>query len=402
MSNLIKDGAGRTADPDAHRRIGEALLEIDSLLDRIERSTTHYQVLGLERSSDRDQITAAYRETVTVLGRASNELTGMIPLDQLARVKAALGRAGQAFTVLNSIGKRADYDNWLRKRSTRPAMDLPIGSEAAPDEARAGARTAAGPGAKSEAADAATASRTIQHTESIYQGRVYGNLPGGNKGSDRRRCSRLSINIPGRVTGFNKDGEKWNEMIRTLDVSRMGASLAMKGHPKVGQVLHLTLPLPAKLRSHGYTEPSYHTYVLVQRVEPTTADSRVVGVEFLGVRPPAEYFDSPWSVFKAAQWRGPDRRRTPRFDRAEPVMIQYLNQALELLGSGSAKTENISALGARICIAEAVPDFEFLRVSSTGAGFEGLAAVCNRYRGSDRRLRLCVRLLDRQRPGLSG
>src|SRR5262249_32600827 len=346
MSNVIKDGAGGlAADADAHRRIGEALLEIDSLLDQIERSTTHYQVLGLERSSDREQITVAYRETVTVLGRASNELTGMIPLDQLARVKAALGRAGEAFTVLNSVGKRSDYDNWLRKRSARPAMDLPLGSEAAADEAKPEGRKAADSAANTEAADAATA-RTIEHTESIYQGRVYGNLPGGNKGSDRRRCGRLSINIPGRVTGFDREGGKWNEMIRTLDVSRMGASLIMKGHPKVGQVLHLTLPLPSKLRSHGYTEPSYNTYVLVHRVEPTRGDSRVVGVEFLGVRPPSEYFDSPWSVFRPAEWRGPDRRRAPRVERAEPLVIQYLNQALEMLSGGFAKTENISIFGA--------------------------------------------------------
>jgi len=251
-----------------------------------------------------------------------------------------------------------------------------------------------------QGADGATGSRTIQHTESLYQGRVYGNLPGGNKGSDRRRCSRLSINIPGRITGFKKDGEKWNEMVRTIDVSRMGASLAMKEHPKIGQVLHLTLPLPAKLRSHGYTEPSYHTYVLVHRVEPTTTDSRVVGVEFLGVRPPTEYFDTPWSVFRAAEWKGPDRRRAPRINRVEPLAIQYLNQSLEVLGSGPGKTENISAHGARICVADPAPDFEFLRITSSSTGFESLAAVCNRYRGKDSRLRLCVRFLEGQWPNL--
>jgi hypothetical protein len=189
-------------------------------------------------------------------------------------------------------------------------------------------------------------------------------------------------------------------MVRTVDVSRMGASLAMKQHPRIGQVLHLTIPLPAKLRSHGYTEPSYHTYVLVHRVEPTTGDSRIVGVEFLGVRPPAEYFDNPGSVFRSAVWRGPDRRRTPRVDRAEPLVIQYLTQTLDVKGSGSAKTENISSFGARICIVEAVPEFEFLRVSSSATGFESLAAVCNRYRGSDGRLRFCVRFLDQQWPGL--
>jgi hypothetical protein len=181
----------------------------------------------------------------------------------------------------------------------------------------------------------------------------------------------------------------------------MGACLAMKERPKVGQVLHLTLPLPTKLRTHGYTEPSYHTYALVHRVEPMRGDSRVIGVEFLGLRPPAEYIDSPWSVFRAAEWRGPDRRRAPRINRAEQVELEYLSQSHELLGSGSARTENISALGARICPSDAVPDFEFLRVSSSSAGFESLAAVCNRYRGSDGRLRLCVRFLDQHWPGMA-
>ena len=91
MSDSIKDvGGGFAADPDAHRRIGEGLLEIDRMLEQIERSTTHYQVLGIERSSDRDHITTAYRGTVTVLGRASNELTGMISLDQLDRKSTRL------------------------------------------------------------------------------------------------------------------------------------------------------------------------------------------------------------------------------------------------------------------------------------------------------------------------
>ena len=403
MSNAISDKNRGGHDADAHRRIGEALLEIGSILDQIERATTHYQVLGVERSSNRDQITTAYREAVTVLGRASNDLTGLVPPDQLAKIKAALGRAGQAFTVLNSVGKRADYDNWLRNRAARPTEELPLGSEATASQSIADEPLASQSSSKNGhlSDKAAAVNHAIEHTESMYQGRVYGNLPGGNKGADRRRCSRLSINLPGRVTGFTKDGEKWNEMIRTIDVSRMGASLTMKGHPRVGQVLHLTLPLPTKLRTHGYTEPSYHTYALVHRVEPTTNDSRVIGVEFLGLRPPAEYIDNPSSVFRAAEWRGPDRRRSPRVDRTEPLVLQYLSESLELLGFGSAKTENISARGARICVSEAIPEFEFLRLSSSSAGFESLAAVCNRYRGADGRLRLCVKFLDQQWPGLT-
>src|SRR5262252_989049 len=205
MSNAISDKNRGGHDADAHRRIGEALLEIESVLDQIDRATTHYQVLGVERSSNRDQITTAYREAVTVLGRASNELTGLVPQDQLAKIKAALGRAGQAFTVLNSVGKRVDYDNWLRNRAARPTEELPLGSEATASESIADDPLASQSGSKNGhlSDKAVAANHTIEHTESMYQGRVYGKLPGGNKGADRRRCSRLSINMPGRVTGFS-------------------------------------------------------------------------------------------------------------------------------------------------------------------------------------------------------
>jgi hypothetical protein len=71
-----------------------------------------------------------------------------------------------------------------------------------------------------------------------------------------------------------------------------------------------------------------------------------------------------------------------------------------MLGIGAAKTENISASGARIRVAEPVPDCEFLRINAAAAGFESLAAVCNRYRGGDGRLRLCVRFLDQEWSGL--
>src|SRR5499427_4905584 len=222
MSNAISDKNRGGHDADAHRRIGEALLEIGSVLEQIERATTHYQVLGIERSSNRDQITTAYREAVTVLGRASNELAGLVPPDQLVKIKAALGRAGQAFTVLNSVGKRADYDNWLRSRATQPTTELPLGSDAVASESKPDDPHAAESSSKNGRSSDSGANHAIEHMESMYQGRVYGNLPGGNKGTDRRRCARLSINMPGRVTGFAKDGEKWNEMIRTIDVSRMG------------------------------------------------------------------------------------------------------------------------------------------------------------------------------------
>jgi len=48
-----------------------------------------------------------------------------------------------------------------------------------------------------------------------------------------------------------------------------------------GLVLHLNMPLPTKLRSHGYSDPSYQLYAIVRRAEPLKSGTRIIGLEFL-------------------------------------------------------------------------------------------------------------------------
>ena len=56
-----------------------------------------------------------------------------------------------------------------------------------------------------------------------------------------------------------------------------------------GSVVHVTLPLPTKLRSHGFSEAGYNMYAIVRRVEPLADGFRITGLEFIGATPPADY-----------------------------------------------------------------------------------------------------------------
>jgi hypothetical protein len=79
------------------------------------------------------------------------------------------------------------------------------------------------------------------------------------------------------------------EMTQTVDVSRTGVTLRLSRRVRHGNVLYLTLPLPVKLRSHGYSDSSFKVYSLVRRVETAKKGMRVVALEFLGERSPAGY-----------------------------------------------------------------------------------------------------------------
>jgi hypothetical protein len=93
----------------------------------------------------------------------------------------------------------------------------------------------------------------ISYAERLPQGIHTESSPDAT-GDNRRRCQRIRLSIPARTTGFDQKNGKWHEMAETVDVSRTGLRLRMRSPVLQGNVLYLTLPLPAKLRSHGYSE----------------------------------------------------------------------------------------------------------------------------------------------------
>jgi hypothetical protein len=102
------------------------------------------------------------------------------------------------------------------------------------------------------------------------------------KGAEQRKTRRVPMKLAVRVQGRDPDGTKWQEMTTAEDASAGGVALVLHRKARVGQVLHLTLPLPARFRQYDLTESSYKVYGLVRGERPGNR----YGLLFLGKHPP--------------------------------------------------------------------------------------------------------------------
>jgi hypothetical protein len=163
-------------------------------------------------------------------------------------------------------------------------------------------------------------------------------------------------------------------------------------------VLYLTLPLPTKLRSHGFAEQSYNVYALVRTAEPLTEGVRLVGVEFLGEHPPAGFLAKPWTIFRTKRWASKERRRSRREQRAEIVIIEYFDDKMRSISKEEARMENVGRYGLRVRGTKAPAEFDTIMVKCTRLRFESRASLRNRYVGKDGLERLCLQLTGRVWP----
>lgn len=322
-------------------------LELDRLLGRIERATTHYETLNLQRSASREDVLAAYQQTLEQLF-PSYQISGAFPPDLRARLDRSFGLASAAFSVLADCSRRMDYDGTLSAVFRQP---LP-----APEE-------------------------QLEVRNSIAQPEAF-SLAGADE-EERRRCSRLKITLPVRVTGHEQESGQWHEMSETIDASRTGVVIHLKHRVRHNRILHLMLPLPVKLRAHGFAETAYSVYAIVRRVIPLKDGVRAVGLEFIGAHPPAGWLDKPWAACRTKQWQSVNRRRTPRLSRTEPVTIEFLNEEQEVIATEQAVTESTSRGGARVRLETMPASFDLLRVTFTDHKHQALAIVVNQYVGKD-------------------
>jgi hypothetical protein len=223
-------------------------------------------------------------------------------------------------------------------------------------------------------------------------------FPKINAGGNRRRCERFKLSVPVHVTGYDRKGGRWHEATRTVDVSRTGALLNLRKRVKRGSVLYLTMPLPVRLRTRDFQDPTYVAYALVRRIETPKGHASAIGVEFLGPHPPEGYLERPWEIFHAERWSGGDRRRADRIEMQVPVLIEYFTESMDCIKQETAITENISRGGLRIISRAAPPEIGMVRVNSVSRSFKSFASVCDRFPGDDGNERLCLRLLESEWP----
>jgi len=367
-------------------------LELDQVLDRIEHAANHYQILDLDRLATTGEIKLAYLRAVALLNPAQLGINLMVPETMLARIDPAFERVSRAYSSLVNFARRMEYDNSLGVRTTGP-LRVDTGKLPSITESSEGVTKIAKPRvAQAPAINRGSSVRTGPRPAAQP-------APAKQRGENRRRNERFMLSVPVHVTGYDRKGGRWHEATRTVDVSRTGALLNMRKRIKKGSVLYLTMPLPVRLRTRDFQEPTYVSYALVRRVEAPKGHVTAIGVEFLGPHPPCGYLERPWDVFKPEQWSGGDRRRAPRQEKTEPVLIEYFTDAMTCLKQETAETENTSRGGMRVMVKAAPAEFAMIRVNSVGRGFRSFAAVCDRFSGKDGNERLCLHFLESEWPG---
>lgn len=417
-------GANASLQEPSAKLLSEYHLQLSRLLHRIEAAPTHYQVLGLKMAATYDDVLRAYYSILNLFYPAHQI---RIALDEPAieRLDAAFIKASEAFVVLTNFRKRADYHNTALYKTTdsylltslppapvaklnsvppatplRPVAKAPKSVERAgtPPLMSAASQPIANGAAMNQTpanqnADPARPSLTVvegQNPQAVYSESANENLDG-----NRRRMNRLRMALPVRIIGYDRNGEKWEEMTESMDVSQIGVTVRMRQAIRHGQVFYLNLPLPVKLRSYGLGEASYNVYALVRRIDPEQKGTRVVALEFIGEHPPQGYLEKPWTIYRGASWNGIERRRSPRVKRQERVRLEYLDSNVRVLSREETITENVSATGMRIFAKLAPREFELVRISCVSRRFESLAVVRNRFTGKDSIERLCVQFMQR-------
>lgn len=373
-------------------------LDLEGMLNRIDTATTYYQVLGIDRSDGQERIKASFQHLLNLLF-PPYVVGKRIPADITSKIERAFQKASQAFAVLASFARRRDYDSALGSIAGKPTAPVtrtapPVVSpeQSQANDARQVSADRQRLSSVAPDADQITLNRIAQH------GGVYRESSNSKAGDNRRRCERFRLTVPARVTGYDRRTGKWNEMTETMDVSRTGARLRLRRRVKHGTVLYLTLPLPSKLRAHGFAEQSYHVYALVRRVEPPKQGVRALGVEFIGEHPPAGFLEKPWATFRPRNWGGGDRRRPDRHEQIEKVRIDYFDESMRLLSQEEATTENVSLSGLRIYGTTAPAEFDLVMVRCARLKFEAMAELRSRYTGKDGFERICVQLIDKEWP----
>jgi hypothetical protein len=387
-------------------KISEYHLQLSQLLTRIENAATHYEMLGLEQTAAYEQILQAYQDTLALL-YPSYKLRSNIEEKLLERMDAVFGKLSWAFSILANFKKRADYHIYVLS-SAKP----PNAAQATPSQRKPAASTleainearkttssyAAMPQASDSNQQQAGARRSNSKEMTVNSGQgaraVYSEFSGSIKDDNRRRSQRFKLSVPARVSGFDRVGNKWNEMTQSADVSRTGVTLQLRKRVRQNTVVYVTLPLPTKLRTHGFADTSFNTYALVRRVEPLKNGERVVALEFIGEHPPTGYLEKPWATFRPSKWGGQERRRNRRENRVEKVRVEYFNEAFASLGSEDTFTENQSQTGMRLFVKNAPFEFDLVRVTYLARKFEALAAVRNRYVAKDGAERLCLHFIN--------
>lgn len=196
------------------------------------------------------------------------------------------------------------------------------------------------------------------------------------------------MSLPVHVRGHDVSGAAWEEVTHSLDISRAGVAFRLERPVEVGQVLHLSLPLPKAFRTYDLTDTSYRVYALVRNV--MSAKAARVGLVLLGKSPPRGYEEQPGGRYLLPS----DQRRSPRYD----IILNIKLRRLDTRGVGPQEeltvTENIGTGGAQVPTSMPVYKGDRVLIEEVKRAFSARAEVLNAYVGKDKVTRLNLKFVD--------
>ncbi len=236
---------------------------------------------------------------------------------------------------------------------------------------------------------------------------------------------REELPLPVWVECRESEDHEWEESTHILDVAPFGARLRIARPTEPGRLLHLTLPMPRRLRCYDHEQEQYCVWSLVRHCKPlpSTDDKPPhfeIGVAFIGKDCPATHETDPGQRYEIAAgltetdlWRlaegsSPDdphlassnQRNETRHDIADDVVIEIYGPDGRVYERETTKTENISRHGMAVLTNLNIARGRYIRVRSAQYRIAVIAAVRRLASVGDGRKRLHLEFVDQQWPPL--
>jgi hypothetical protein len=241
----------------------------------------------------------------------------------------------------------------------------------------------------------------------------------------RRAAKREETRFPVRVKCHESETDEWEELTETLNVSPFGALLQISRPTEPGRLLHLTLPMPRRLRCYDHDDEHYRIWSLVRHIKTLTDNNDQlphfeIGVAFVGkdcpashATDPAERYDIASPTIEIGLWTmrerpgadvprptSGDRRSEARHNIAADVVIEIYDAEGRVYATEATKTENISRHGMAVITTLSIVRGRYIRVRSAQYEIAVIAAVRRLAQVGDGRKRLHLEFVDQQWPPL--
>ncbi len=207
-------------------------------------------------------------------------------------------------------------------------------------------------------------------------------------------------------------GEAWKEIADVINFSATGAGFYMQRECKVGNLISLMIPMPAHLRCYDHDKDFYRVWGLVQHCQKL-ADTSLgyhIGVAFIGKDAPAAYNSDPMTNFRICGMSADGlwcvdaaetefrKRKHVRYWKEIDLYLATLDPKMSSGRGEKTTTENISKSGAAVYSQLDLNIGDRVKFISERFNFSGLAVVCNRKVGTDKKTRVHLEFVEEQFP----